>query len=134
MKPVRKASPSTRLAKPTALRASLGGDAGQQGGVAGRDLVVGQAVDALDVEGSGRDGRLVAGRAVGCLDRDQGRRRGVAVEADHEPAVGRGLGRRRAVQQNRGARRGAADDHAALHETAGQDQARRGGAGEGGEA
>ena len=117
--------------KACGLALALGDEAGQKDGILGRDLIGRQAVDALDVEGPGRDDRFVGGRAVGGGHGDMDEWRGVAVEADHEPAVGRGQADDLAVNVDGGAVRGAAYGVAALRELTGQGEARRGGSGGG---
>ncbi len=128
MKPVRKKSPSTPAGEARGLARALSGDAGQQGRVAGRDLVPRQAVDALDVERPRRDGRRWPAEpsAVSTVIRAGGgasRSKPITNQPSAEAWV-----HGRAVQQHGGAGRCAADDHAALHEAARQHQAGRGGA------
>lgn len=111
------------------LAHALRGDPGQQDGVDWRDLIGWQAVDTLNVEGSGHDRRLMAGGSVCGGHRDPHHRRRVTVEADDEPPLGRGRADDLAIDVERGVRRGSAKGVAALNELARQRQTGRCGPG-----
>ncbi len=111
--------------QPLRLALGLALDAGQQLGVRRGDLVLRQAVDALDVEAAGRDGHVLLGLAASRARLHHRLGGGVAVEADHEQAVGRGLALVLAVDPDLGPGRGAADGVAALLQPARQGQRRR---------
>jgi hypothetical protein len=102
---------------------------GQQGRVAGADLVFGQAGDALDVEVAGRQVEDVADRTAGVGDAQGGGGGRIAVEADDEQAGGPGAADGLVVEPDVGPRRGAAEGEAALLVGAGQAQGRRRGKG-----
>lgn len=98
---------------------------GQQGRIAGADLVFRQARDALDVEVARGDGEDMAGRAAGAGDPQGAAGGGVTVEADDEQAAGAGAADGLLVQPDVGARRGAAEGEAALAPDAAQLERRR---------
>jgi hypothetical protein len=102
---------------------------GQQGGVAGADLVFRQAGDALDVEVAGGDGEDMAGGAAGAGDAKGAAGGGVAVEAEDEQAGRAGAADGLLVEPDVGARRGAAEGEAALPPDTVQLQRRRRGQG-----
>lgn len=106
---------------------------GQQGGVAGADLVFRQAGDALDVEVAAGDGEDLVQRAAGRAD-PQGRGGGgVTIEADDEQATGAGAANGLAIQPEIGAGCGAAEGEAALPVRTADLQGRRRGEGRSGD-